>query len=112
VAGPAFDEGPCQEDDQFSLVVAGDRLSIAHYHATYNCCPDDIAVTLDVDGCLLMLAEAEILVNPCFCVCCYQVDSVVEGLAPGTYTVEYRWYDYETGQEQCHVDVVVVEDPA
>jgi hypothetical protein len=105
-------EGPCEEDDRFSLAVTGDRLHIAHFDATYNCCPDDIAVTLEVDGCLLMLTEEEILVLPCFCVCCYEVDSVVEGLAPGEYTVEYRWYDYETGQEQCHVEVVVVEEPA
>jgi hypothetical protein len=33
---------------------------------------------------------------------------VVGGLAPGTYTVEYWWHDYETGQDRCYSDEVVV----
>jgi hypothetical protein len=47
-------------------------------------------------------------VVPCDCICCYDVQSTIEGLVPGEYTVEYRWFDYETGQERCYADVVVV----
>ncbi|MHC5046916.1 MAG: hypothetical protein ACYTGY_10185 [Planctomycetota bacterium] len=74
---------PCENDDGFELVVEGDRLTITHRDATYNCCPEDIEVALEVDEWLLVLTETEVLVEPCFCVCCYEVDSTVGGLAPG-----------------------------
>jgi hypothetical protein len=106
--GSAYE--PCPEDDTFAFVVEDDRLHVTHGNATYNCCPEDIAVTLVVGEWLLLLTEEEILETPCDCMCCYEVTSTVGGLAPGAYTVEYRWHDWETGQEQCHVAVVVVED--
>ena len=99
---------PCAGDDAFELVVEGDRLTVTHLDATYNCCPDDIEVSLAVDEWLLVLTETEILVTPCDCMCCYEVESTVESLAPGEYTVEYNWFDYETGQERCYTDVVVI----
>jgi hypothetical protein len=99
---------PCEGDDAFEFVVEGDRLSITHLLATYNCCPEDIEVSLAVDEWLLILTEQEILAVPCFCICCYEVESTVEGLAPGEYTVEYWWFDYEADQERCYTDVVVV----
>jgi len=106
--GGARAEEPCTVDDSFDLVVEGDRLTVTHFDATYNCCPDDIAVTLAVDEWLLVLTEEEILEFPCPCMCCYTVQSVVGGLVPGTYTVEYWWHDYETGQDRCYSDEVVV----
>ncbi|MHC4126855.1 MAG: hypothetical protein ACYSWT_00620 [Planctomycetota bacterium] len=106
--GGARAEEPCTVDDSFEFVVEGDRLTATHHDATYNCCPEDIEVSLAVDEWLLILTEEEILVNPCPCLCCYAVQSTVGGLAPGTYTVEYWWSDYETGQERCYTDDVVV----
>ena len=40
--------------------------------------------------------------------CCYEVEATVIGLLPGTYTVDYCWEDYETEQEQCYVEDVVI----
>jgi hypothetical protein len=99
---------PCANDDSFELVVEGDRLVITHLDATYNCCPEEIKVTLAADDWTLVLTEEEILDIPCPCMCCYEVESAVEGLVPGEYVVEYWWHDYETGQDQCHTEVVVV----
>ncbi|MHC4080516.1 MAG: hypothetical protein ACYS15_05645 [Planctomycetota bacterium] len=99
---------PCAADDSFAFVVEGDRLTITHFDATYNCCPDDIEVVLEVGEWLLVLTETEILGMPCDCVCCFNVESAVEGLTPGEYTVEYTWWDYETGGERCYTDVVVI----
>jgi hypothetical protein len=98
----------CEEDDAFEFVVEGDRLSVTHQNATYNCCPEDIEVSLVVEGWLLTLTEEEILVQPCYCICCYEVTSTVEDLAPGEYVVEYWWFDYEADQQRCHVEVVVI----
>jgi hypothetical protein len=104
------DDMPCEEDDAFEFIVEGNGLCVSHLNATYNCCPDDIEVSLVVEEWLLILTEEEVLVEPCFCLCCYEVASTVEGLSPGEYAVEYWWYDYETGQEQCHVEIVVIPD--
>ena len=106
--GAAGPDEPCTEDDTFAFVVEGDRLAVTHFDATYNCCPEDIEVSLAVDEWLLILTEEEIPGMPCDCNCCYEVESAVEGLDPGTYTVEYWWFDYETGQQRCYTDVVVV----
>lgn len=109
----AFEYEPCPDEDAFELTVVGDRLSVSHLNATYNCCPEDIVVELTVGEWLILLTEREILETPCDCMCCYEVSCTVGGLAPGAHTVEYRWFDYETDQEQCYGDVVVVEgDPA
>jgi hypothetical protein len=99
---------PCPGSDAFEFVVEGDRLMVTHLNTTYNCCPEDIEVTLAVDEWRLVLTEQEILVMPCPCVCCYDVESTVAGLTPGEYIVEYWWFDYETGQEEVSLHIVVV----
>ena len=90
------------------ITVEGRTIHIVHRNATYNCCPDDIEVTLTVEGNLLRLTETEILIIPCDCLCCYDVESTVGDLMPGTYVAEYCWYDYETG-DVCHGEEVRIE---
>jgi len=36
------------------------------------------------------------------------VESTVVNLAPGTYTVEYCWLEYDTNQTECHMEEVVI----
>jgi len=101
-------EGPCPEDDEIQLTVQENTLHILHANATYNCCPDDIVISLTVEGNVLHLIEEEILTDPCWCICCYEVEGTVVDLAPGEYTVEFCWYDYDTGQVRCHVQDIVI----
>lgn len=105
--GTREDFAPCG-DDEIELTVEGNTLYTVHRNATYNCCPDDIVVTLSVEGSVLALTEEEILTNPCYCICCYDVESTVVDLSPGEYTVAYCWYDYDTYQEECHVEDIVI----
>jgi len=98
---------PCGEDE-IVLTVEGDSLHVLHRNATYNCCPDDIVISLLVEGTLLMFTEEEILTTPCDCDCCYDVEATVVDLAPGEYTVEFCWQDYETGGERCYVENIVI----
>jgi len=98
---------PCGEDE-FAFTVVGRTLHTLHANATYNCCPDEIVVSLTVAGHTLTLTEEEILTVPCDCMCCYDVEATVVGLTPGQYRVEYFWFDYETGTWQCHVETVVI----
>jgi len=105
---PMRDFYPCPGDDEIDLTVVGSTLQVVHRNATYNCCPDDIVISLVVQGNLLKLTEEEILTFPCFCICCYEVQATVADLASGTYTVEFCWDDDETGGQLCIVQSVVI----
>ena len=100
-------EFPCGEDE-FDFTVEGTTLHVLHGNATYNCCLDDIVISLSIEENVLVLTEEEILTEPCDCWCCYEANADVVNLAPGTYTVEFRWFDYETWQPQCYADEIVV----
>lgn len=95
-------------EDGLEVVVEGETARVVHKNATYNCCPDDIAVSLSVQGNLLKLAEQEILTTPCYCLCCYDVTSSIVDLTPGLYMLEYCWKDYETNRLQCLEQAVEV----
>jgi len=96
------------DPDAFVLTPGPGTLHVAHLSAEYNCCPDDILVTLVVEGSTLRLMETEILTHPCYCICCYDVESTVVNLVPGTYTVEYCWFEYDTNQIECRTEEVVI----
>lgn len=98
---------PCEEDDTITFTAGAGTLHTLHSNAAYNCCLDDIAVSVTMDGNTILLMEDEILTQPCFCICCYDAESTVAGLAPGTYTVVYYWEDYEMGP-RCFSDTVVI----
>ncbi len=109
--------GPCEQrhdgriwcpPDEFDLWVEYGVLHALHHDAEYNCCADDIVVSLTVTGQLVRLDETEVPHDPpCPCLCCYEVGATVVGLQPGTYTVEYCWVDCDLGP-QCHVEEIVI----
>jgi C1A family cysteine protease len=107
-AGDKSVAGPWCDDDEVELTVEPGTLHLLHHNATYNCCPDDIIISLSVDGSVLRLTEEEILTIPCNCICCYDVRASIINLAPGLYTVEFCWYDYDTGQDECHFEDIVI----
>ena len=98
---------PCDEDE-IVLTLDGNTLHVVHRNATYNCCAANVVVFSAFGGDVLRLTEEEILIFPCFCECCYDVEATVVGLLPGTYSVEYCWEDDELG-EQCHTEEIVVQ---
>jgi len=99
---------PCEGDDEIILSVKGNTLHTRHENATYNCCPDDIVISAEVEENLILLTEEEILTNPCDCICCYEANAIVADLAPGEYIVEFCWFDYQTGEERCHIEEIVI----
>ena len=98
------DQYPWCGGDEVEIRVEGQTIHLNHMNATYNCCPDDIAVTLEVEGNVLKLTEREILTTPCHCLCCYNVKSTIVDLSPGSYVIEYCWYDYEEWETVCHTE--------
>jgi hypothetical protein len=98
---------PCG-DDEIEFTVEDNTLHVVHNNVAYNCCLDDIVISVSQEGDLLRLTEGEIVSLPCYCICCYNVEATVVDLAPGTYTVELCWYDQDTHQIECYVDEIVV----
>lgn len=105
---PTVYQYPGCGEDQIEVIVEGNRIHLIHKNATYNCCPDDIEVSLLVEENVLRITETEVLTTPCFCLCCYDVKSTIVNLVPGTYTLEYCWHDYETGQIECSTEEVII----
>ncbi|UCC32531.1 MAG: hypothetical protein JSU86_09655 [Phycisphaerales bacterium] len=102
---------PCSEDDQIDLAPGPGTLTVIHRNASYNCCQDDIRVSLSVAGNVLQFTEEEVPPGGyCHCICCFNVESTVIDLEPGEYTVEYCWLDYEMGP-RCYVEDVVIPEP-
>ncbi len=95
-------------EDEVEIIAKNDSIHVIHINATYNCCPDDIEVSLLVEGNVLRITEREILTHPCYCLCCYDVKSTIVDLLPGTYVVEYCWYDYETSNKECYAEGIEV----
>ncbi|UCF33977.1 MAG: hypothetical protein JSV78_01465, partial [Phycisphaerales bacterium] len=100
---------PCPEPDSFIFTVEGNTLHVLHENATYNCCLDEIVISLSVEDDLLILTEEEIAPMPCWCICCFEAEVTIVDLPPRVYTVEFHWFDYETWQEQCYVEEIVIE---
>ena len=95
-------------EDQILLTAEPRRLHVLHRNAAYNCCPDDIVISLSVEGMTLRLREQEVLTTACHCLCCYEVEATVDALAPGVYTVEFCWYDYDTDREECYIEDIQI----
>ena len=98
------DQYPWCGGDEVGITVEGRTIQIVHRNATYNCCPDDIEVSLVVEGNVLNLTETEILTTPCDCLCCYNIESTMVDLSPGIYLVQYCWFDYEIDEMICHTE--------
>ena len=64
-----------------------DVLTVHHVNGVFNCCIERIDVTLDIAGNVIDLYEQEYTPEPCNCICPYDVDTEISGLADGTYAV-------------------------
>jgi len=103
------DQYPFCGGDEMEVLVEGNNIQVIHRNATYNCCPDDIEVSLTSEGEVLKTKEKEILRFPCDCLCCYDVESIVNAPVVGTYTLEYSWYDYETERSETDTEIIQIE---
>ena len=100
-------EEPWSPDEQIEFVVEGNTVRLTHRNATYNCCVDDIVVSLRPDGSRLRVGEEEVLTIPCLCLCSYDVESSIGGLSSGSHVIDYCWRDYGGG-EVCQTEVLEI----
>ena len=94
-------------DDEIVAEATGGVIHVHHLNACYYCCPENIAVTMTVEGNVLHVTETEIT-ERCRCMCCYTIDSDIEGVEPGEYLIEYCWYDYGVHGVLCDAVTIMV----
>jgi hypothetical protein len=105
---PASAQDWCYNADNVYAFVYGSTVVIHHDAALYNCCADGFDYTVDQVGDTFYVEEIEILTNPCYCICCFNLSVAIEDVAPGEYMITFSWYDYEIYdwvQEELHVSV-------
>ena len=80
--------GPCQGEGvrsakgtALSLRQVNDIVEFTHSGASYNCCMDSIAVSLEYKGGIVRIIETEYAAVPCRCVCDYTVFGEITGLS-------------------------------
>lgn len=95
-------------EDEFITEVDDNSLIVYHNGALYNCCPDPFEYSVAQDDSLIVVTETEVLSNPCFCICCFDLSVTIEDLAPGVYYLVFTWFDYETDTwQEVVLDVVI-----
>ena len=85
----------CLDADEIDVEIDGDQVVIHHDAAYYNCCPDPFTYEVTFADGVLTVIETEVLSNPCYCLCCYDLWAVVDNVPSGDWTLVYHWYDYE-----------------
>ena len=74
-------------DEEVLFATSDGTIEISHLQTMYNCC---CAVDSDVlqDGFWIDVHEYERLIDGgCDCLCCFDIEIVIAGLAPGDYTL-------------------------
>ena len=105
----AGDDYPGCGEDEIIYTVEPCTLNVVHQNATYNCCLDGITITLDAPANRLSLTERVCVCKPMpVCNCCYNIETQITGIEPGTYTVVFCWEDWDTDEERCDRQQVVI----
>ncbi len=82
----------CRYLDDVHGTAAGSTITVYHERATYNCCPDSTGFFVNVEGNQISILERS-YGGECLCLCCFDLSVEVDSLAPGTYQVDFAWYD-------------------
>lgn len=107
---PVRGEEWCLDADEVRALVIEDTVYVFHDAALYNCCPEPFEYDIALEGSTISVREHEVLENPCYCVCCYNLYAQVLGVPPGSYVLEFRWFDYESADWQVRLLDLVVPD--
>lgn len=78
-----------KDEELVEIRVDGLTLYITHKDAMYNCCLDDILCTIESNYSDKRIRIWEEEINPaCYCICKYDVNTVVQVSRGGTYLLE------------------------
>ncbi|MEW6379513.1 MAG: cohesin domain-containing protein [bacterium] len=89
--------GRSAEEEKFTCSYHDNLLYLFHENASYNCCIEEIAVTMSMTGNTINIYEEEKLEGSgCRCICTYDITTKIGCLEPGTY--EVKFFNKKTGQ--------------
>ncbi len=61
-------------------------LKLKHVNAGFNCCPQQIYISVKQIGNKIIIEEKE-MAQSCRCLCLYDVEAEINNLSPGKYTI-------------------------
>lgn len=86
--GPLKSNDPAPETSCIKYSYDGDSLlTMVHYNAGFNCCPESFIVDIELKGDSLIIREDDAK-HGCKCNCLYDLDLSVRNLRSGTYHVK------------------------
>jgi|GEM_PF-2357540 len=74
-------------EEECDFDVRGNRVTIIHKGAVYNCCHDQIKISSESYGNRIRIFETEICPNPCFCECPYTITIRLKFYESGCYRI-------------------------
>ncbi len=86
----------CWDQDDIRAYYQDGLITVIHNATVYNCCPDSFTFQVEQEGAVIRVWEHENLTEACLCLCCYNLSVSLGAPAPGDYTIEFSWSDYET----------------
>jgi Dockerin type I domain len=96
---------------QFNYDGAG-VLKLTHINGAFNCCPDSISAIVQYPhdpGNILVVTETEFAIEPCNCLCLFDVYHTIPIFVPGTYTIRVVGMYLEPDDEVLEVTVDLTE---
>jgi hypothetical protein len=64
------------------------RIRFSHLNAVFNCCPDVLTATINLEDDTITIVEGETLrQGGCDCICSFDVHYTATGIRPGVYTI-------------------------
>jgi hypothetical protein len=81
--------------DSVYVYVEGSRVGVMHTGALYNCCNSGFEYDVTIEQDRIIVVENEILVQPCYCICCIDCAMVIENVPAGEYLLEFYWLELD-----------------
>jgi len=107
--------GAQQCDEQVTFETGPGTIQVSHRQSMYNCCCE-ISFDVATEGYAIDITEyEELIAGGCDCLCCFDLEVQVSGLAPGIYTVRIVKNSEYGGEEvvgEWSVSVTGASDPA
>ena len=72
----------------YSFDAATNKLTLKHFNAGFNCCPDGLYSNISLVNDTILIQEFEVITEPCRCLCLYDLDMLITGVESKKYTVK------------------------
>ena len=96
-------------EEKFSYSYHDNLLYLLHENAIYNCCIEEISVTMEMAGNTINIYEDEKLEGSgCRCSCPYDITTKIGCLEPGTYTIKF--FNKQTGKLLGVIEKVIIPE--